>query len=362
MFAGFQRFLSQPLDVQWRAALVKLPRAAPDWVLRYTSDPPIPFVINLPSRGSYNIPVYVFLPPEPTQEACPVIIEFHGGGFVLGSCLEEAPFCSLMSRKLSAVVISVDYRMGPVDKFPAALEDAEDVLSAILDPTSHAYEPLRTGISENAKASGNIPITLDTDRLSIAGFSSGGNLALNLALSIKPPQLEEPWPSRIPSDYPNKIPLLLYYPSFDLRQKPSERTRPPKMPVPNGFWHSSFEVLAPTYCTREQTAHPRASPGLANLRDGGLHDKVRMYLVLPELDNLSEQIEVWVKKVNAEGRGTDLKVERYEGLTHGWAQMPVSWLNEEEKRTRIETFETAVRFVRDTWEGKEVEASALGTV
>ncbi|KAK8237842.1 alpha/beta hydrolase fold-domain-containing protein [Phyllosticta capitalensis] len=359
--SALSRFFSQPLDVQWRAAVVKLPRVVPDLVLRYTSPDVVPFVLYLPSRGSYTIPVYVFVPPSP-QEACPVILDFHGGGFVLGSCLEQAPFCAQVCKALGAVVISVDYRMGPIDKFPAAIEDAEDVLSAILDPTSHAYEPLRAGIVENAKALGVENITLDTSRISVAGFSSGGNIALNLALSIKPPQVEEPWPSRISLDHPKKVPLLLYYPSFDMRQKPSERTRPPKMPVPSGFWHSSFDVLAPTYLPRDQSAHPRASPGLADIRDGGLHEQARMYLVLPELDTLAEQSESWVKKVQAEGRGTDLKVGRYAGLKHGWTQMPVSWLNEEEMKQREETFQTAVRFVRDTWEGKEVEASALGTV
>lgn len=365
--SGLQRFFSQPFDVQWRTAVVRLPRAVPDLALRFTTpEGPQPFVIKLPSRGSYTIPVYVFVPPTPsTTGGYPVIVDFHGGGFVIGSCLEQAPFCAKMARDLGAVVISVDYRMGPIDKFPAAVEDGEDVLSAVLDPQSSAYAPLRAGIAESVKPpASNAPkptIALDTTRLSLSGFSSGGNLALNLALSIDAPLVDKPWPSRIPPNHPGRVPLLLYYPSFDARQLPSERTRPPKLPVAKGFWGDSFDVLSPTYLPRDQAAHPRASPGLANLRDGGLHAQARMYLVLPELDTLAEQSETWVKKVAEEGRMGDMKVERFEGMKHGWTQMPVTWLGEEEKRTRAETFETAVEFVRDAWEGRDIGAG-VGSV
>ncbi|OMP89353.1 putative carboxylesterase 17 [Diplodia seriata] len=367
--SGLQRFFSQPLDVQWRTAVMRLPRAVPDLTLRFTSpEGPHPFVLKLPSRSSaYTIPVYVFVPPSPPPSPAgyPVILDFHGGGFVMGSCLEQSPFCAKMARDLRCVAISVDYRMGPIDKFPAAIEDGEDVLSALLDASSPAHKPLRDSIAAAVKApSPDAPkptVTLDVSRLCLAGFSSGGNLALNLALSLREPQVPAPWPSRIPADHARLVPLLLYYPSFDARQLPSERTRPPKLPLKQSFWGDSFDVLHPTYVPRDQAAHPRASPGLADLRDGGLHPMARMYLVLPELDSLAEQSEAWVKKVAEDGRGGHLRVERFEGMRHGWTQMPVGWLDEEQKRAREVTFETAVEFVRDAWEEGGVPAG-VGSV
>ncbi|TRM65014.1 Alpha/Beta hydrolase protein [Schizophyllum amplum] len=362
MSSSLKKFLSEPFEVQWRTAVLRLPRAVPDQVLRYTSyEGPHPFVLKLPSRGRYSIPVYVFVPPtEPPPEGYPVIIDFHGGGFVMGSCLEQAPFCAKMARDLGALVITVDYRMGPIDKFPAAVEDGEDVLSAILDPSAPGYAALRAGIADRVKRPAAKPLPIDTTRLAIAGFSSGGNLALNLALSIAPPQVETPWPSRIPPGHPRRVPLLLYYPSFDARQLPSERTCPPKMPASKTFWRESFDILHQTYLPREQAGHPRASPGLADL--SALHEQARMYLVLPELDSLAEQSEVWVKKVEEEGRAEDLKVTRVKGMRHGWTQMPVSWLDDEEKRTREETFVTAVQFVKDAWDGPDAPASAMGNL
>ncbi|KAK5278317.1 hypothetical protein LTR40_009310, partial [Exophiala xenobiotica] len=132
--------MSSNFGVTWRKALVSLPRLVPDFVLHFTSpEGPHPIIFDIPSRDSHTIPVYVFIPPhrnphhhkpasqgthlkealhlrpDPDDEETklPVLIDFHGGGFVLGSCQEQTPFCAKMSRELNAVVISVDYRLGP---------------------------------------------------------------------------------------------------------------------------------------------------------------------------------------------------------------------------------------------------------
>ncbi len=83
--------------------------------------------MSLPSRNNKSIPIYVFVPPSPVyvgngcdpeaeQEKTgewrvPVVLDFHGGAFVMGGCLEQSPYASMMSRELGAVVISVWYRM-----------------------------------------------------------------------------------------------------------------------------------------------------------------------------------------------------------------------------------------------------------
>src|SRR6266576_2525652 len=141
-------FLRLPFAVQWRTFLVQLPRFVPLSILRLTSpEGPYPFVAAVPSRDdAHSIPIYVFVPPSPASSPndddannnasprkLPVHLDFHGGGFIMGSPLEQAPFCALLSRTLGAVVISVSYRLGPLHQFPAAIHDAEDVLAAVLD-------------------------------------------------------------------------------------------------------------------------------------------------------------------------------------------------------------------------------------
>lgn len=404
MSSFYKKIRSVPFDVLWRTALVRLPRAVPLSTLKWTSpEGPHPFVFRMPSRSSeYTIPLHIFIPQSlydnvPSTGA-PVLVDFHGGGFYLGSCLEQAPFCAYMARRLDSIVISVDYRMGPFHRFPAAIQDGEDVLSAILDPDFPAYKPLRRAIvarieSEKEKIAkrgadavnqehrqelqdGNIeqvsapPSTsassvslpsledqvgsrtlfkFDTSKVAVSGFSSGGNLALNLALHIKPPELEAEWPSKFAQDHPTPIPLLLFYPSFDLRQLPSQRTRPEHMALPSAFWTQVADSLAPTYAERNQTDHPRVSPGLASI--DSLHPAARVFLVLCELDTLAEQSKQWVDKVQAHKRTEDLVLEDIANVKHGWTQMPDGWLNEEEKQAKEAVFSKATAFVEWAWNG-----------
>jgi acetyl esterase/lipase len=155
------RHLGQPWSILWRKALLSLPRAVPDVVIRYTSpEGPHPVVIKIPSRSRHLIPLYAFIPPSALEvlkpsanpRKIPVLIDFHGGGFIFGSCHEQAPFCAMFARELGCLVLSVDYRLGPIDKFPAAIEDAEDVLNAVLNPIEPGYYELRDSISEHVSA------------------------------------------------------------------------------------------------------------------------------------------------------------------------------------------------------------------
>ena len=391
--SSFSKIFSQPFPVLWRTALVRLPRAVPLSVLKWTSpEGPHPFVFQLPSRdaASYKIPLYIFIPPSlyasdaTSEKGLPVLVDFHGGGFYLGSCMEQAPFCSQLARELNCVVMSVDYRMAPLNGFPAAIEDGEDVLRAILDEDApgyaelrdvmaariekgraewrrneaaarqkEQYKELRNGVIEqesvpNAATSNAIPsFRFDKSRVAISGFSSGGNLALNLALHLQPPELDHEWPSVFARDHSAPIPVLLFYPSFDLRQLPSERSRPASMAASTGFFSQLSDMLAPTYVPRENTGHPRASPGLASI--DALHPSAKIFLVLAELDSLSEQSRTWVEKVNNHDRVDDVVVEEVAGVKHGWTQMPDGWLSDEEKKLKDLMYTKARAFIHWAW-------------
>ncbi|KAF2643148.1 alpha/beta-hydrolase [Massarina eburnea CBS 473.64] len=375
-------FFRLPWKVQWRTFLVQLPRYVPLSILHITSRKgPHPFVIALPSRKNNIIPLYVFVPPAPVdlgedghklvengEWKAPVVLDFHGGGFIMGSPLEQAPYGAMMSRELGAIVISVSYRIGPFHQFPAAIHDAEDVLSAILDTdgVSKAGKILRTEIQryysmvqnddkegkkkkhQASRTEGIDTITLDPTRLAISGFSAGGNIALNMALSVPPcaqmlptsptfppnsskrsmkpadtlsPVLppareptklddpQEPWLSILPPPQaqPRLLPLLLFYPSLDARLLPHER---PMKPLPNalkGDDHEPqkqkmpglFSIMGPTYLPKKLRAHPRASPGLVD--PDNIQKNAAIFLVLPENDTLAVQSDVWVDQMNTSG-------------------------------------------------------------
>ncbi|EXJ54246.1 hypothetical protein A1O7_09583 [Cladophialophora yegresii CBS 114405] len=379
---------TQPFGVSWRKALVSLPRLVPDFVLNFTSaEGPQPIVFDIPSRGKHLIPIYVWVPPlrkhhrhgdkssagshlketlhplgidDNHAGKLPVLIDFHGGSFILGSCQEQAPFCSRMCRELNCVVISVDYRLGPYAQYPAANLDAEDVVLAITDRSNKAYKPLREGIMWAMLKEGRKPVELDDTKIALSGFSSGGNLALNLVLSVKDdPTLETDWLSPLQWDWPTDIPVLLFYPSLDARLLPDERPRPEGLDPPNSFverWRLERELM-PTYLPPEKRTHPRASPGLADIttvQEGdeskfGLHPRAKALLVLPQFDSLNSQSLLWVQKVHDQGRGADLLVEAVKGVVHGWTQFPDSWISEEHRKLKLEAFTKARAFLFEWW-------------
>lgn len=90
-------------------------------------------------------------------EQLPVVVYFHGGGWVLGSHISDDPLCRDLAVRTGALVLSVDYRHGPEDLFPAAPDDA---LSAV------------HWAADNAASLGGDPA-----RIAVCGWSAGGNLA-----------------------------------------------------------------------------------------------------------------------------------------------------------------------------------------
>ena len=87
----------------------------------------------------------------------PVVLYFHGGGWVLGSADSDDPFCRDMCVRTGAIIVSADYRHAPEERFPAAVDDAIAALQWI------------AGAAESLGG--------DPSRLAVAGWSAGGNLA-----------------------------------------------------------------------------------------------------------------------------------------------------------------------------------------
>lgn len=111
------------------------------------------------------LPARVYMPPEAGEGPLPVIVYFHGGGWVVAdiNVYDATPRALAMGSK--AMVISVDYRHAPEWKFPAAHDDAWT-----------AYE----WVVENIHTMNG-----DAARIAVAGESAGANLAANVALMAK---------------------------------------------------------------------------------------------------------------------------------------------------------------------------------
>ncbi|KAF0958052.1 alpha/beta hydrolase [Rhodococcus sp. T7] len=112
--------------------------------------------------GSGSIAVRIYSPAGTSAGPRPVVVFFHGGGFVICDLDSHDGFCRAMCNGIGAVVVSVDYRLAPESPWPAA---ADDAYAATCWVARHARE-----------------FGGDPDRLLVAGDSSGGNLAAVTAL------------------------------------------------------------------------------------------------------------------------------------------------------------------------------------
>jgi acetyl esterase/lipase len=98
-----------------------------------------------------------YRPAGHSGQTLPLIVNFHGGGWVVGSLDTADWLCSNVAAGAGAVVVSVDYRLAPTHRWPAA---AEDCYAALVDVTGRAAE-----------------FGADPTRLAVIGDSAGGNLA-----------------------------------------------------------------------------------------------------------------------------------------------------------------------------------------
>ena len=139
------------------------------------------------------IPLRLYRPLPATTQPLPVLVYFHGGGWVIGDLDTHDTLCRELANASGCALVAVDYRLGPEHRFPAATEDAVAATRWV-----HA----------NAASLG-----LDATRLAVGGDSAGGNLAAVVALT-----------ARDSGDLPIAFQLLIYPGTDQRRGAPSHTT------------------------------------------------------------------------------------------------------------------------------------------
>lgn len=229
--------------------------------------------------GAGDIPARLYKPRD--GEALPLLVFLHGGGFVLCSLDTHDNFCRALAKAGDCAVLSVDYRLAPEHRFPAAYEDA----SAALE-----------WAAANASALG-----CDAERLALAGDSAGGNLAAAAALHAS---------SEIRLRLRH---LLLFYPASDPTASGTSYETFPKTPFLSAEmmrWYWQQYVSEPAYL---------ADPRVALLRSPDLAGLPQTTVAIAEFDPLRCEVEAFCAALTE--AGVDLDTRRYNGVSHGFASM-----------------------------------------
>jgi acetyl esterase len=222
-----------------------------------------------------EIPIRVYSPATPAPR--PALVYFHGGGWVVCDLDTHDVPCSAIARRAGAVVVSVDYRLAPEHKFPAAVTD------------SYAAT---VWVAANADRLG-----IDPRRISVGGDSAGGNLAAVVSLKSR----DEKGPA---------IALqALVYPVTDLSSFNTGSYRE----FAEGYQLTKVEMewFRDNYLSSaEDGRHPHASPLLA--RD--LQGLPPALIITAECDPLRDEGEAYAKRL--EDAGVPVTCTRYAGMIH----------------------------------------------
>jgi acetyl esterase len=237
-------------------------------------------VILGPAGAAGDLPARVYTPEG--RGPFPLVVFFHGGGWVLGSLDTHDPFCRALCSGAGCVVVSVGYRLAPEHRFPAASNDA---LAATRWVAAHA-----------AEGGG------DPARIAVAGDSAGGNLATVTALRAR----DEGGPAL--RGQLLILPVVGYHtpptPSYIENAEGYGMTR-----VAMGwFWK---QYLA----DESQATHPHAVPLVAP----DLQGLPPALVITAEYDVLRDEGGSYVERLRA--AGVPARLSRYDGVHHRFIEM-----------------------------------------
>ncbi|EKT4558881.1 alpha/beta hydrolase [Pseudomonas putida] len=236
------------------------------------------------ARDGTALPLRVYKPAQADGRPLPVLVYFHGGGFVVGSLDSHDGVCRELCARSGCAVVSVGYRLAPEHRFPTAFEDGWDVLEAL---------------PSIAQAQG-----LDLQRVVLAGDSVGATLATTLALHAARQGL---------AAAVRPIGQLLCYPVTDAGGEYASRTL-----FGEGYLleDETLEWFYDLYAREHLDRHDwRFSP----LRAESLSGVAPAIVLLAGLDPLLDEGQAYAERLQASG--VDVEIILAQDMTHDLLRM-----------------------------------------
>ncbi|MBW4719738.1 alpha/beta hydrolase [Saccharothrix obliqua] len=219
-----------------------------------------------------------FYTPRGLPEGSPLLVFYHGGGWVSGDLDSHDNLCRYLAAEAGVRVLSADYRLAPEHPFPAAADDARTAFEWAV---------------ANASA-----LRIDPTRIALGGDSAGGNLAAVTALH---------------AGVAKPVFLLLFYPAVDATvRRRSRELFGAGFFLTDGKMDWFLDHYAPS---PEVHADPRLSVLLAE----DLSGLPPTYLATAGFDPLRDEGEAFAAKLAEQG--VPVVLRRHEGLFHGYANI-----------------------------------------
>ncbi|CAN7276031.1 alpha/beta hydrolase [Polaromonas sp. LjRoot131] len=233
--------------------------------------------LRIPARDGESLGAQLY---APSDQALPVLLFFHGGGFTVGSVATHDILCRQLSLLAGIAVVSVDYRLAPAHKFPTAANDAWDALQWL---AAHAADQ-----------------GLDASRIAVGGDSAGGTLAAMCAVLARDAGL------------PLALQLLIYPGCTAHQDTPSHKT------FAEGFVLSEADI---TWFFSQYVRSPadRDDWRFAPLNAPDVDGAAPAWVGLAECDPLVDEGVMYADKLRAAGVAVDLEI--YRGVTHEFIKM-----------------------------------------
>jgi len=226
-----------------------------------------------------QIPVRIYTPVGTAP--FPVLVYFHGGGWVIGNLDTHDGICRSLANRVGCLVVSVDYRLAPEHTFPAAPEDC--------------YAATRW-LAEHAGSLGG-----DKGRIAVGGDSAGGNLAAVVALMARD------------RGGPKLAFQLLVYPATDTDfETRSYRENS------EGYFLTRADMVWfwNHYAPRDED---RRNPYAAPLRAASLRGLPPALVITAEFDPLCDDGNAYAARLREDG--VPVRLSQQDGLIHGFFQM-----------------------------------------
>ncbi len=232
---------------------------------------------KIPAPGGM-LRIRIITPQAAGASPLPVVVYFHGGGWVLGNIESHEGICRSVANAGGVIVVTVAYRLAPEHRFPAA---AEDAYAATLWAAEHAAE-----------------FGGDPRRTAVAGDSAGGNLAAVACLMARDR-------GRPRVDF-----QVLLYPITDYNLNNKSY-----IDNADGFFLTRSEMTWywEHYVEQaEDRLHPHASPS----RAADLSRLPPALVITADFDVLRDEGEEYARRLQA--AGVAAKLSRYDGMIHGF--------------------------------------------